>query len=179
MVTKPEGWRNKRPDDSKRHSDASRGIASGRFSKVKKPKYIPTFSVREIKGIKLPDGVEIPKNAKISIGEFSGGDKWLRVDKVIVNDVFFDTKTTYTWDDTDFPSNYYEVVEEAREAAKKDGWEGEDAWIDYLDYSKGSFSFKAKGFMIRENGVEILPDSSLGRIPVKELQNKKGHMIFE
>jgi hypothetical protein len=39
MVGKPEGWRNKRLDDPKRHSDASRGIASGRFSDVKKPKY--------------------------------------------------------------------------------------------------------------------------------------------
>jgi hypothetical protein len=36
---KPEGWRNKRPDDPKRHSDAARGIESGRFSQVKKPKY--------------------------------------------------------------------------------------------------------------------------------------------
>jgi hypothetical protein len=39
MVTKPEGWRNKRPDDPKRHSDASRGIKSGTSAKVGKPIY--------------------------------------------------------------------------------------------------------------------------------------------
>jgi hypothetical protein len=39
MPNKPEGWRNKRPDDPKRHSDAARGIESGRKGYVKKPKY--------------------------------------------------------------------------------------------------------------------------------------------
>jgi hypothetical protein len=39
MPIKPEGWRNKRLDDPKRHSDAARGIASGRKSDVRKPKY--------------------------------------------------------------------------------------------------------------------------------------------
>jgi hypothetical protein len=38
-MTKPEGWRNKRPDDPKRHSDAARGIESGHLSEVKSPIY--------------------------------------------------------------------------------------------------------------------------------------------
>jgi hypothetical protein len=45
MPNKPEGWRNKRPDDPKRHSDASRGIKSGRKGYVKKPKYPTQKSV--------------------------------------------------------------------------------------------------------------------------------------
>ena len=44
MVTRPEGWRNKRPDDPKRHSDAARGIASGSKSEVKKPRFHRTGS---------------------------------------------------------------------------------------------------------------------------------------
>jgi hypothetical protein len=39
MSSKSEGWRNKRPDDPKRHSDAARGIESGHKGDFEKPSY--------------------------------------------------------------------------------------------------------------------------------------------
>jgi hypothetical protein len=79
MSSKPEGWRNKRPDDPKRHSDAARGIESGRFSEVKNPIYPKTASTRQVFSNPLEcgegyiwdgtRGERIPKNDSLMIGD--------------------------------------------------------------------------------------------------------------
>jgi hypothetical protein len=63
---KPEGWRNKRPDYPKRHSDAARGIESGRFSQVGKPKYPIQKTVNHIATTKGFYAVDIRELEKIN-----------------------------------------------------------------------------------------------------------------
>jgi hypothetical protein len=70
---KPEGWRNKRPDDPKRHSDASRGIKSGRKSDFGKPKYVPSKS-KGFKGRRITIAFEVisPESSERGVVEREG-----------------------------------------------------------------------------------------------------------
>jgi hypothetical protein len=80
---KPLGWRNKRPDDSWRHSEAARGRKTGRFSFFKKPKYpknAPTKEVfsalskaddHKIESLEDLKGVDL-KRDRPSLGKFEG-----------------------------------------------------------------------------------------------------------
>jgi hypothetical protein len=65
MPLKPEGWRNKRPDDPWAHAEAARGRKTREKSGVKTPRY-PTKAYQSIEGGKgIPDWFEYPLPERI------------------------------------------------------------------------------------------------------------------
>ena len=122
----------------------------------------------------MSNGEKVTLIGAVHSGEFVSGTKWRKVDSVKVGNETFDSKTTFHWEDPDFPHDDH--VQKAVNAARKaDEHDPERNWAEYLDYSEAEYSFKSNGFMIYPDGrggvdVDALPKGvGLGRIPVKEL----------
>lgn len=138
-------------------------------------------------GLQPPSWLTIPNDATIKHGQFMGGKEWVKVDKIIIDGHAFNSNTDYVWDDTDFPSGDQEAINDAIKAAKKAHEKNADnpeVWSEYLDWSKGTYSFKSDGFMlfVDSDGLNIhaLPKGvGLGRIPIEELQDMNGSPILD
>lgn len=138
-------------------------------------------------GIRLPSWVTIPSDATIKHGQFLSDKKWVNVDKIVVDGHAFDSKTGYVWDDSDFPSDDQDAINDAIKAAKKAREKNADSpevWGDYLDYSKGTYSFMSEGFMLYLDSdglnIDAMPKGvGLGRIPITDLQDENGSPILQ
>ena len=113
------------------------------------------------------------------LGEFVGETKHATFESVTWEGVTYDCKTFYWWDDPDYP--HHDHVSDAVDKAEKAGEKNpSEAWPGYLEWEDGSYCFKVTGFMVIpypvEGGIikelDVLPDNSLGRIELEDLQRE-------
>jgi hypothetical protein len=108
--------------------------------------------------------VNVPVLADWKEGSFIGGKKWVEVPEIHINGNKFDKDTVFMWSDPDWPNPapYGEEAEWMEEYV-----EGE-ADEDDPRAPQRDFNFKAESYMIHEDGIDIMPDNGLGRIPLYE-----------
>ncbi len=123
----------------------------------------------------------------VQAGQWIGGkeeDKWFSYDSVTVKGKKFDTNTTFTWDDPDFPHD--NDIEEAKELVEKhnkkekDSLDPETAWVDVVfdlpneGEHKRYYTFKVESFLIMNDGdIQVFTDADgVGRLDLKDLENE-------
>ena len=118
---------------------------------------------------RCPSG-KVRKGSKcVETGQFISGTKWKKYLKVTHDGKTFDTKTTYVWENPDFPEQ--KDIDIAIRTAKRAGEKNPDeAFESYINWRKQEYKFKCSGFLKYGREIDCLPKNSpLGRISVKDL----------
>jgi hypothetical protein len=173
---KPKGW----VKEPVRHGLAAKGIKTGVHGEVHRTeaavKSLQKLGHKYSEPFELPEGVNVPVLADWKEGSFIGGKKWIEVPEIYITVMGeqhkFDKDTVFMWSDPDWPNPapYGEEAEWMEEYVEGN--------VDEDDprAPQRQFNFKAESYMIHEDGVDIMPDNGLGRIPLygKNWQGKIG-----